>query len=42
MNFRGQTAQSDDLTIVAISVLPEGILRVPECMMEDPDKVVFE
>jgi len=42
VKFRGQTAQSDDLTIVAISALPEGIVRVPECMMENPDKVVFE
>ncbi len=40
--FRKDAPQSDDLTIVAISALPEGIIRAPENRMEDLDRVVFD
>lgn len=40
--FRGETPQSDDLTIVAINAMPAGIERAPLERMEQPDRVLFE
>lgn len=40
--FRSGAAQSDDLTLLAISALPEGLRRAPEEHMECLDRVSFE
>jgi serine phosphatase RsbU (regulator of sigma subunit) len=41
-DFRGETPQSDDLTIVAINAMPSGTERAPLERMERPDRVLFE
>lgn len=40
--FRGDEPQSDDLTLLAISALPEGMVRAPTEKMELLDTVVFD
>ncbi|UCF05482.1 MAG: SpoIIE family protein phosphatase [bacterium] len=40
--FRNGAAQSDDLTLLAISALPAGMRRAPEDRMEKLDGVVFD
>jgi sigma-B regulation protein RsbU (phosphoserine phosphatase) len=40
--FRGGAPQSDDLTLLAVSALQEGMTRAPEDRMEMLDRVVFE
>ena len=40
--FRGDEAQSDDLTLLAISALPEGMERAPTEKMDLLDTVVFD
>ena len=40
--FRGDEAQSDDLTLLAVSALPEGMERAPTEKMDLLDSVVFD
>ena len=40
--FRGEEAQSDDLTLLTINALPEGMERAPADRMELLDRVVFD
>ena len=40
--FRGEEPQSDDLTLLAVSALPEGMERAPTEKMELLDSVVFD
>jgi serine phosphatase RsbU (regulator of sigma subunit) len=40
--FRGSEAQSDDLTLLAVSMLPEGMERAPADRMEMLDRVAFD
>jgi serine phosphatase RsbU (regulator of sigma subunit) len=40
--FRNGAAQSDDLTLLAISALPAGMRRAPEELMEKLDSVAFD
>jgi serine phosphatase RsbU (regulator of sigma subunit) len=41
IEFRGNEPQSDDLTLLAVSVLPKGMKRAPAERMELRDRVVF-
>jgi len=40
--FKGDTPQSDDLTLLAVSALPEGMERAPVEKMELLDTIVFD
>jgi sigma-B regulation protein RsbU (phosphoserine phosphatase) len=40
--FKGDAPQSDDLTLLAVSALPEGMERAPVEKMELLDTIVFD